>query len=643
MDWNSRKFLTLSELAANRHLGKRHKHFAILFVSMGIFVVATQLGLVAQQPPANTGRPARKLPVPAQPAARAEQPKFKAIWEPVNYPDDLTLLDVFFVDDQVGWIGGGSGWDTGGFILQTKDGGDHWAMQLGDPKSSDPSIKQFRFIDEMHGWAVQGAKLVRTSDGGANWEDAGSLPPYVPLKDYLFTSPNHGVFLGGYPGGSSIFTTNDGGKTWKQVFTCATRLEVNGLMQNTGCNLNALQFPSPSVGYAVGGGDAFFVVAKTEDGGESWRVVYTFAPIPQAGRVFFTDASTGFTRNNDGKFYATRDGGLTWRGVTGGSIWETLNFRFADPQVGWSGGARGMSFSTDGGMHWNSRDYHFPVDVQALSFPSRQRAYVVGVHGMIYRYRVVPADYTAARMLEAPMMPGYNLQPIQADLQNVRLRIQALQAKLQAVQAQAGNQAAGPQATLAPSTSIGAAQNTAVAPVDASAQTAAAGGFPQDASAGGGFTQDTLVAGGFTQSTADSGAPAQAPGADAGFVQDTGPPSGFIQSCCAADVQNLQNSMGAFTQNIAAFTTKYRTLNLILAGINLFSELMTKSQGLRTSFHSLRGSRDAQSAIAALNQLSASVNDMGTTAVSRFQGQSSFGGMQTRAPGSFQQQTPFPQ
>ena len=59
----------------------------------------------------------------------------------------------------------------------------------------------------------------------------------------------------------------------------------------------------------------------------------------------------------------------------------------------------------DGRKHWTSRAIHFPAGVNAFSLPARDRGYVVGDHGMIYRYRVVPIDYTSKGMLEAPMMP----------------------------------------------------------------------------------------------------------------------------------------------------------------------------------------------------------------------------------------------
>jgi photosystem II stability/assembly factor-like uncharacterized protein len=358
-------------------------------------------GAAAQTPQARVGQ------TKPSNGAKNAQPKFKAIWEPINYPDDVSLMSVFFVNDQLGWISGKKyGSSEGGFILQTKDGGDHWAVQLGDPQSSDPAINNLRFIDATHGWAVQKDKLVRTSDG-SNWEDAGSLPQFVPFLNYAFTSPDRGTFLGGYPTeGSKIFTTHDGGKTWKQVFQCATKLEVNGLTRNTGCSLNPLHFPTPAIGYAAGGGDEFFVVAKTQDGGETWSIASTIGGVPVADTLFFTSATTGVARTLDDKFYMTTDGGTSWKGMTGAGNQERIGFAFNDPESGWSFGRRTLGFTTDGGKHWNSRDFKFPVDVQAFSFPSRQRGYVVGDHGMIYRYRIVPIDYTSKGMLDAPMMPA---------------------------------------------------------------------------------------------------------------------------------------------------------------------------------------------------------------------------------------------
>ena len=128
---------------------------------MAILIVADPLQAQKRVVPRSTP--------PAPSASTGNQ--LKGIWEPVNYPEDVELDDVFFVDPLEGWAAGGTTVMNGGILLHTSDGGDHWDVQLGDSKSSDRGMKDLRFIDATHGWVVQGApldaKLLHTTDGNA--------------------------------------------------------------------------------------------------------------------------------------------------------------------------------------------------------------------------------------------------------------------------------------------------------------------------------------------------------------------------------------------------------------------------------------------------------------------------------------------
>jgi hypothetical protein len=42
--------------------------------------------------------------------------------------------------------------------------------------------------------------------------------------------------------------------------------------------------------------------------------------------------------------------------------------------------------------------------VNASSRPAKDRGYVIGDHGMVYRYRIVPVEYNARGILPAPSM-----------------------------------------------------------------------------------------------------------------------------------------------------------------------------------------------------------------------------------------------
>ena len=74
-----------------------------------------------------------------------------------------------------------------------------------------------------------------------------------------------------------------------------------------------------------------------------------------------------------------------------------------------TGTRTGIAYSTDGGEHWkSSHDIAFAggvlIDLK-FAFPRRDRAYVIGPHGMIYRYRIVAVSYSSPKALAGPLMP----------------------------------------------------------------------------------------------------------------------------------------------------------------------------------------------------------------------------------------------
>jgi len=349
---------------------------------------------------------------PPQSTARAAPPspgvplRTKGIWESVSYPEDMQFTDAFFVTADEGWVTGHVPGKGGGTLLHTRDGGGHWEVQLGDPAGSQPAFTALRFVNRTTGFVVQHTSpgdyaLLRTRDG-VSWEGVGTVPQH--FGDYAFLSASEGVATGR----QQIIRTEDGGRTWKPVFDCALKLQINGLTRAVRCDFETIHFPSSQVGYALGESSEAraVIVARTDDGGRSWTA---WPVLPgesgHESHVFFTDEQTGFACLIGGKVVTTSDGGRTWQGAAGVDCSKSP-VRFADPEVGWMLQGRHLTYTTDGGHRWTSRELVLPAAAWGFSLPTRDRAYAVGDHGMIYRYKMVPADYAAAKALDAPAMPG---------------------------------------------------------------------------------------------------------------------------------------------------------------------------------------------------------------------------------------------
>ena len=102
----------------------------------------------------------------------------------------------------------------GGLRLQTRDGGQTWAVSAPSRFSGTERILQS--IDrsgDLLGWAVGELRgtVLRTRNGGASWETVptGSA---VRLHDLAFANDNDG-FVAGADG--TILVTSDGGSTWR--------------------------------------------------------------------------------------------------------------------------------------------------------------------------------------------------------------------------------------------------------------------------------------------------------------------------------------------------------------------------------------------------------------------------------------------
>jgi photosystem II stability/assembly factor-like uncharacterized protein len=91
-------------------------------------------------------------------------------WEELRVPDGI-WRGIYFLNRRIGWIVG-----EWGKVLHTSDGGESWKlMEIGD-NPTNTRFYDVYFIDEEEGWIVGGDRadgsgvIFHTSDGGVTWE-----------------------------------------------------------------------------------------------------------------------------------------------------------------------------------------------------------------------------------------------------------------------------------------------------------------------------------------------------------------------------------------------------------------------------------------------------------------------------------------
>ncbi|HVN83929.1 MAG TPA: YCF48-related protein [Candidatus Binatia bacterium] len=145
-----------------------------------------------------------------------------ATWEPRPLQHDVILNGVSLVGRDHAWVVG-----EAGTILQSTDAGRTWTEQH---SGVDKSLFGVFFADEHRGWTVGIDGLILfTDDGGATWQvqngstEAGGLEQVGFAQAFDQPSLYSVAVRGddGYAVGEigAIFTSGNGGRTWKRVAT----------------------------------------------------------------------------------------------------------------------------------------------------------------------------------------------------------------------------------------------------------------------------------------------------------------------------------------------------------------------------------------------------------------------------------------
>jgi photosystem II stability/assembly factor-like uncharacterized protein len=311
--------------------------------------------------------------------------------------------DIFFVNPSRGWYGNGpdgklygtaNGGDTWE-LLWERPGTFIRALGFIDEQNGflgNVGVDYFPHVTDTN-------PLYVTADGGRSWTPAtnieGPMPKGICAIDvFRDRFINHGVLgdrtiirAGGRVGGPAFLVeSHDNGATWRSRDLSAVTAMVLDV-----------KFVSPMVGFLAGASDAEVatsnaLVLKTEDGGETWRRVYQSQrpweiswklsfPTEHVGYVTVQNynADTTIARRVVAK---TEDGGRTWRELEliNDHAFQEFGVGFVNARRGWVGGVSGGLETRDGGRHWRPVEMGRKINkIRVLPMPGgRFRAFAIG-------------------------------------------------------------------------------------------------------------------------------------------------------------------------------------------------------------------------------------------------------------------------
>lgn len=207
-------------------------------------------------------------------------------WVPQSTPETIFPQSVYFINEQTGWICGGT-LSSVGAILRTVNGGANWT-QTNIPDAT--ILTDIQFENASTGWSAGhqmfSGIIVRTTDGGYNWS---STVTERNLYSLHFISSSSGWAAGG----DRVLRTTDGGSIWTEVLSGAA-------------DLLSVRFTSALSGWCSGANGELL---RSTNGGVSWTVVPKFTN-KNLHSIFFTSAATGWIAGESGTILKTTNSGI---------------------------------------------------------------------------------------------------------------------------------------------------------------------------------------------------------------------------------------------------------------------------------------------------------------------------------------------
>jgi len=297
-------------------------------------------------------------------------------WKKLQSPVNVTLRYLCFIDSLTGWAAG-----EAGTIIRTTDGGDSWEVQNSTVQTF---IMDIFFVDENLGWALTlkdvspfNSVILKTTNGGDDWHAENFQDTSALIRTIFFFDS-----LNGFVGGSYIAYTSDGSNSWVE-----SEIDSNIV---SGFPVYKFNFLNHQFGYACGGRlDMAGVVWRTTNYGLNWTAQSISAD--EVFDIFIYDSLNAITLSGDpeGLFpiakITTTNSGETWSNEDLAYFGLSFSIDFRTYNEGWSASGYKFLLTTNRGETWEEFGTPDSAVVYDLQFLDARTGYAVGENGTILK------------------------------------------------------------------------------------------------------------------------------------------------------------------------------------------------------------------------------------------------------------------
>ncbi len=280
-----------------------------------------------------------------------------------------TLEDVFFINQNTGWVVGANG-----TILYTVNGGLNFTTQT---SGSTSSLYTVQFLDVNTGYiAALNGKVLKTTNAGTNWSILNT--PGSLLFGSFFLNSNIG-WVGSNAG--AVYLTTNGGSNWTTQ-TCPGASTINDIY-----------FTDNQTGWSCASGKIF----KTTNGGTTW--IEQVSGPNSLFSIFFNNSSNGFACGDLGSLIKTTNGGTNWTPITINTSSTLLSISPLDANNIISVGYNGYVLkSTNSGSNWNILNGSSSGGISSIYFSTSSSGYAVNYYGYLFRTSNGGANWNASQL-----------------------------------------------------------------------------------------------------------------------------------------------------------------------------------------------------------------------------------------------------